>query len=180
MFQRYFCFLIFIQLVFRVVLLYSLLVCIDKQFLTFFFRRLKENNTGRYEEHFPYWSDCGKERNYIRGDDFPIVFTHIVKKVPRGGLEPEDHLCYAHVGDVLSFRFKPESIFMAESGRVYHPGPTNAGSAGLISSKLAIELSKNFIFEGNTSQQPTHFTWDGEVHTLDCSWFNKLTSGKKQ
>lgn len=148
----------------------------EKKFLTFFFRRIKKNDTGRYEEHFPFWSDCGKERNYIRGDDYPIVYTHVIKKIPRGATEPEEHLSYGHVGDVLSFKFQPENIFMAETGRVYHPAPINAGSIGLISSKLAIELSKNFIFNDEASQGPTHIRWNGEVQLLDTSWIQKVKS----
>ena len=38
----------------------------DKEFLAFFFKRVKLNNTGRYESEFPYVSPCGREKNYIR------------------------------------------------------------------------------------------------------------------
>ena len=38
----------------------------DKEFLAFFFKRVKLNTTGRYEVEFPYLSPCGRERNYIR------------------------------------------------------------------------------------------------------------------
>lgn len=150
----------------------------DKQFLTFFFRRLKKNNTGRYEDHFPFWSDCGKERNYIRGDDYPIVYTHLAMKVPRGASELEEHVCYGHAGDVLSFKFDPSKIFMAESGRVYHPAPSNGGSVGLISSKLAIEISKNFIFGQQDSISPTHFRWNEQVYTLDPNWIHLIKSSQ--
>ena len=51
---------------------------IDKKFLVFFFRRVKKNSTGRYEEEFPYVSPCGPETNYIRCDDLPVVFTHLL------------------------------------------------------------------------------------------------------
>lgn len=50
----------------------------DKKFLAFFFRRIKKNLTGRYEEDFPYVSPCGPEMNYIRCDDVPVVFTHLL------------------------------------------------------------------------------------------------------
>ena len=39
--------------------------------------RLKMNETGRYEEEFRYMSLCGKERNFVRCVDTPIVFTHV-------------------------------------------------------------------------------------------------------
>ena len=38
----------------------------EKDFLYFFFSRVKINKTGRYEKHFPFVSPCGKEKNYIR------------------------------------------------------------------------------------------------------------------
>jgi hypothetical protein len=34
------------------------------------------NRTGRYEDEFHYLSLCGKERNFVRCDDTPVVFTH--------------------------------------------------------------------------------------------------------
>ena len=51
---------------------------IDKKFLAFFFRRVKKNTSGRYAEEFPYISPCGPETNYIRCDDLPVVFTHLL------------------------------------------------------------------------------------------------------
>ena len=51
----------------------------EKQFLKFFFTRLKVNDTGRFSKEFPYYSPCGRERNYIRCDDLPIVFTNVLK-----------------------------------------------------------------------------------------------------
>jgi hypothetical protein len=51
---------------------------IDKKFLTFFFRRIKKNSTGHYKGDFPYVSPCGPETNYIRCDDLPVVFTHLL------------------------------------------------------------------------------------------------------
>lgn len=50
----------------------------DKQFLRFFFKRLRFNATPRYQNEFPYVSLCGTERNYIRCDDLPIVFTDVI------------------------------------------------------------------------------------------------------
>ena len=50
----------------------------DKKFLAFFFRRIKPNTSDRYQEEFPYISPCGPETNYIRCDDLPIVFTHLL------------------------------------------------------------------------------------------------------
>lgn len=53
-------------------------VTIDKKFLEFFFKRVKVNTSGRYEAEFPYISPCGRETNYIRCDDLPIVFSQLL------------------------------------------------------------------------------------------------------
>ncbi len=50
----------------------------DKKFLAFFFRRVKPNTSGRYQDEFPFISPCGPETNYIRCDDLPIVYTHLL------------------------------------------------------------------------------------------------------
>ncbi len=55
----------------------SLIIITDKKFLAFFFRRVKPN-TGRYQDEFPFVSPCGPEMNYIRCDDLPIVYTHML------------------------------------------------------------------------------------------------------
>lgn len=54
-----------------------LLYITEKKFLQFFFSRIQLNETGSYPE-FPFLSLCGRERNYIRCDDLPLVFTHLV------------------------------------------------------------------------------------------------------
>lgn len=46
--------------------------------------------------------------------------------------------------------FQPETLCMvAKNGRVYHRGPPRQGGVGLVASKLAIQLSKNFEFADN-------------------------------
>ena len=53
-------------------------VLVDKKFLEFFFKRVKLNQSGRYEADFPFISPCGREINFIRCDDLPVVFTHLL------------------------------------------------------------------------------------------------------
>lgn len=137
----------------------------EKKFLKFFFNQLRMNNTERYPE-FPYLSICGKERNYVRCDDYPIVFTHV---------ENTKHLAFNHAGDLLKLDFEPSKVLMLpESGRVYHPAPQRVGGIGLVRSKLAIEFSKFFKFEKGEHQPPTHFTFDGVVYELDNEWYLKI------
>lgn len=90
----------------------------DRPFLKFFFDRVRRNDTDRYAAEFPYVSLCGRERNYIRCDDVPIVFTHVQPPV-----EPQkpERLTYAHAGDLLTVEFEPQRIFMSPlSGEFYY------------------------------------------------------------
>ncbi|XP_036438155.1 UPF0598 protein C8orf82 homolog [Colossoma macropomum] len=136
----------------------------DQQFLVFFFKHLKVNQTGRYQQHFPFVSLCGRERNFLRCDDLPIVYTHLLSE---SGCQ--ERLSYCGGGFKLTVPFRPQSLFMhPASGRVYHPAPEHVGGVGLVRSALAIELSPHFQYssgQDNTSQ-PTHFLWAGQQHTL--------------
>lgn len=138
----------------------------EKKFLKFFFDRVKLNNLNRYRQDFPYLSLCGRERNFIRCDDTPIVFTHMIES--QSG---QDQLQYNHAGDILQIQFKPEKIYMnPETGRVYHPAWPKVGSIGLIRSKLSIELSRYFEFEQGEERGPTHIWWKGEKRLLQNDW----------
>ena len=145
----------------------------EKQFLKFFFSRLKLNDTGRYYPDFPYLSPCGRERNFIRCDDLPVVFTNVLD------CESLDaKLAFNHAERYLTVPFKPEKICMTAAGRVYHPAPEKVGSLGLISDKLSIEWTtdKRFEFENGEENPPTHFNWNEERIILD----NELISRLKQ
>lgn len=76
-------------------------IILDKKFLAFFFKRLKKNDTGRYIEDFPYVSLCGPERNFVRCDDLPIVFTKIIQKENSETGKIEDWFGYAHAEELL-------------------------------------------------------------------------------
>lgn len=144
----------------------------EKKFLRFFFNQLRLNNTDRYKE-FPYLSICGKERNFVRCDDYPIVFTHVTTKTGKENLE-ETHLAHNHAGDLLTLKFEPEKVVMLpETGRVYHPAPEKVGGVGLIRSKLAIEFSKFFTFNNGEGNPPTHFTFGGVTYELDNNWYRE-------
>ncbi|XP_046606587.1 UPF0598 protein CG30010 [Neodiprion virginianus] len=147
----------------------------EKKFLAFFFTRLRKNETGRYMDDFPYLSPCGRERNFVRCDDLPIVFTHVIQKedLDTGGVK--NQFSYAHADELLTVPFEPARIFMSmETGRVYHPAPKIAGGIGLVRSKLALEFSKYFEFHNGEEQSPTHFSWDNNRHELDSEWHKKI------
>ncbi|XP_062570511.1 UPF0598 protein CG30010-like [Saccostrea cucullata] len=130
----------------------------EKDFLVFFFKRLRLNETDRYTEEFPYLSPCGRERNYIRCDDKAIVYTHLIESDSGEAL-----LSYGGAGNAMTTEFLPTRICMLpNTGRVYHPAMATVGGIGLIKSSLAIELSKYFEFENGEDHPPTHFNWKGK------------------
>lgn len=151
----------------------------DKQFLKFFFKRMKTNQTDRYREDFPFVSPCGREMNYIRCDDLPVVFATIIE-------DPDDNntpgvLTFSGIGDILTFPFEPEKVCMLpESGRIYHPGPEKVGGVALIKSSLAIELSPYFEYRKGTQDNdpPTHFNWKGICYELNNSMWKFLRSAE--
>ncbi|CAH0556927.1 unnamed protein product [Brassicogethes aeneus] len=147
----------------------------EKKFLRFFFNQMRLNDTDRYKE-FPYLSICGKERNFIRCDDYPIVFTHVIDKKTREG-NIEKHFAYNHAGDLLSIKFQPEKIvMMPETGRVYHPALERAGSIGLVQSKTAIEFSKFFEFDNGENNPPTRFKFEGTEYILEKNWYKDIVN----
>lgn len=156
----------------------------DKPFLKFFYDRLRTNTTARYSAAFPFVSLCGRERNYIRCDDVPIVFTHVIAASDSA---PE-RLAYAHAGDLLSVAFQPDRIFMSPlSGRVYHPCGERHASIGLVRSKLAIEFSRHFEYDAERSRandeaglldSPVRFVWNGQAHVLNGDWVGECAEGR--
>ena len=149
----------------------------EKQFLKFFFSRLKLNDTGRYYPDFPFLSPCGRERNFIRCDDVPIVFTNVLDSE-----SSEPKLAFNHADRYLKTAFTPERICMTTTGRVYHPAPEKVGGIGLISDKLSIEwpAEKRFEFENGEHNPPTHFNWSLKRMPLDNELIQKLISRNEQ
>ncbi|XP_064255710.1 UPF0598 protein C8orf82 homolog [Passer domesticus] len=135
----------------------------DVAFLSFFFRRLQRNRSGRYEAHFPFVSRCGRERNFLRCSDLPVVFTQVL---PAGG-GADSRLSYCGGGAALVVPFRPGMLaVLPENGRLYHPAPERVGGVGLVRSALAQELSSGFRFQDGPEQPPTHFWWEGREYRL--------------
>lgn len=142
----------------------------EKDFLVFFFKRLRLNESDRYADEFPYLSPCGRERNFIRCDDKPIVYTHLIESD-----SGETLLSFGGAGNAMTTEFLPSRICMLpNTGRVYHPAPAKVGGIGLIKSSLAIELSKYFEFENGEDNPPTLFTWKGEKLRLTNDLINLM------
>ncbi|CAL2029243.1 unnamed protein product [Caenorhabditis brenneri] len=109
----------------------------DIPFLNFFYSRIKVNNTGGYQETFPWVSLCGIERNFLRCDDTPLVYTELdsSEKSLRIGQSS------------LSYPFQPASLSMTSTGRVYHT--SSIGEKALVSDKLTDKLYHRFQFDKN-------------------------------
>ena len=124
----------------------------DVKFLNFFYNRLKINENGDYEDVFPYVSPCGREQNYVRVDDLPVVYTKLL------GEDCDTELVIN--GSDLRFPFDPSKVHMDQhNGRIYHTGPEKLHGVGLLSSKLAIQLSsRTEIVDGACK----YFKWKGE------------------
>ncbi|CAI2301594.1 unnamed protein product [Caenorhabditis sp. 36 PRJEB53466] len=109
----------------------------DVQFLNFFFAKIKENRTGRYQDTFPWVSLCGIERNFLRCDDTPLVYTELDGNSDR-----------LRVGQSLVYHpFQPESLEMTSSGRVYHQCPI--GGRALVADRLTDKLYHQFEFDSD-------------------------------
>jgi len=135
------------------------------------------NDTGRYEQFFPYLSPCGRENNYIRCDDVPIVFTNLLPGLD--GNKDSSSLIYNH--SKLAIDFQPQKLFMASNGRLYHPGPERLHGIGLVKSQMAITFSQDFTFDEQGN--PTHFTMKNDDvkinYKLDQSLKNHKIFSKK-
>lgn len=129
----------------------------DPQFLVTFFSRLRRNRSGRYEASFPFLSPCGRERNFLRCEDQPVVFTHLLAAGPGA-----PRLSYCGGGEALTVPFEPARLLpLAANGRLYHPAPERAGGVGLVRSALAFELSACFEYAPGVSALPSHVRWQG-------------------
>ena len=151
----------------------------DVQFLSFFFRMLKRNNYERYTEDFAFVSLCGKERNFVRCDDVPIVFTHFVSESGDvidniiGDCNDKDDFWLVPNNLVkvkrVHEKFDPTGVKMLpETHRVYHPCLKKYGGMGLIKSSLAIKLSDLFVYERDAGElePPTGIKWGEKIYSL--------------
>ena len=120
---------------------------------------------------------CGRERNYIRCDDLPVVYTQVIQPEQSGD---QQLLSYGGAGDECTILFEPQKICMLPwTGRIYHPAEGLPGDIGLIKSNLAIEWSTFFEFSGTDEFQekpPTHFNWQGEKYKLTNELLDSATA----
>lgn len=113
-------------------------------------------------DSFPFVSFCGRERNYIRCDDVPFVFTE---------LDYKDNRLYLNNTKKFSCTFNPNLLHVnLTNGRFYYPliedlesWPT---SIGLLKSQISLHLFKT-IKEIDENQY--EFNYKSQIYTLDNS-----------
>lgn len=137
--------------------------------MTFFFKRLRLNNAGKYCDDFPYISRCGPEINYVYCENKPIVFTDIINA------QEGDRIVINEIGPKMAITFQPEKLCMLpRNGRVYHPASKKVGGVGILKTSLATEFSNHFLFENGEEDEdpPSHFVWKGCKYQLDNELWN--------
>lgn len=103
------------------------------KFLNFFFRQVRQNETDEHPE-YRFFSPCGKEKNYIRAADTPVVFHTLEDHDP-------DNAELVYAGD-LRVPFHPAQLFMSDTGKMYHPVEhKHLKGLALIKSHVAVQLS---------------------------------------
>jgi len=139
----------------------------EKKFVNFFWRRLIANTPesvgrGKYRSEFPFVSPCGKELNYVKPADCPIVFHTLLLDHSSESPEKNAQLLYAHD---LAVPFRPEEVFsLSASGRLYHPAPKSG--VGLISSGVGCELGEHMIEESGILELGSTLVWDNKKFTI--------------
>lgn len=150
------------------------------RFLQFFWKRLRPNETGQYEE-YPWFSPCGKERNYsacfprrravpcvfgieltllcfavpaVKCADTPVVFDALTDGVLQHG-------------EVLEVPFDPAALLMSNEGRLYHEMPSGSryGALGLLHTDLAGRLSAHLV-PSESDDDGMDFEWEGRRYPL--------------
>lgn len=118
----------------------------DAEFIDYFYRQLRPNTTGTHPE-YSFVSRCGRELNYTRALDTPVIFHHCEHGMLR----------YA---DTLTIEFSREKLRFSSEGILYHEAPI--GVYGRLAPQLMMELSDSIKPFGNyyTYQAPTDkFPW---------------------
>ncbi|CAO4361731.1 unnamed protein product [Caenorhabditis nigoni] len=124
----------------------------DVPFLNFFYSKIKKNTTDRYQDTFPWVSLCGIERNYLRCDDTPLVYTE---------LDPTQTSLRIGQSNLL-YPFQPSTLLMESTGRVYHK--STIGGNALMADKLTDKLYHRFQFDDNGN--PVGFKWNNKIIKL--------------
>lgn len=143
----------------------------DDKFINFFYKQLKPTSflrthpkwvnlttdfvTVELEEQYPYVSICGKELNFLKPEDVPIVYTKLLPTTATTTSTKENNsqkpLFQLSYGASLKVPFDPSALHLCtKKGYLYHPVPSvkQCGTLGLISSPLVLsEFQQSLSFE---------------------------------
>ena len=124
----------------------------DPKFLDFFFRRLRLRPSEVCPDaRFPYLSLCGREANWVRAADTPVVFSDLVQDCAAADDDaaPTWSLQYAHS---LRQPFEPAELRVCkDTGRLYHrlDGKESSCDYALIRSALAGRIAERLQLVGD-------------------------------
>lgn len=125
----------------------------DSKQLKFFFKHLKQNDTGLYLPRFPFVSLCGsgkwQELNFVACEDRPIVFQDLVFAADDGRPQLTWATARVNLTDHFTVDFDPARLYV-RAGRLYFlPREDQAlpgGGVGLIRSELCFSLGQRIEY----------------------------------
>jgi hypothetical protein len=124
------------------------------KFLDFFFKRLRRNDTGEFTD-YPYFSPCGKEKNFILPADVGVAFHDYN--------EASNELMW---GGTLKTIFEPASLaFSKRTGRMYHYCPAKKEYA-LVKSSVAVAFAANIEIEEGDDGESVYYYNSSEDEAL--------------
>jgi len=146
-----------------------------ESFLDFFFQRIRKCPSPSeltdlkpvswrepiklFANEYPYISPCGRELNFVKADDTPIVYRDLIQSTtsPAPSSGPTDYLVY---GGTLREAFDPSRLVINETTeRIYYSRPSDSVPL-LLHVHLAERLSKNFSPDGQ------HWEYNGKQYPL--------------
>jgi len=98
-------------------------------------------------------------------------------------IQGSEWFSYGGAGELLTVPFQPNKLCMLPGGgRVYHVGLERLGGVALVTSSLAFELSRFFVYEqGADKNLPlVKFSWRGRIWDLDESVLRNVMKFTKQ
>ena len=120
-------------------------------FLSFFYNRLRINESGRYHPDFPWISLCGREHNFVHCDDTPLAFTQLMSRAQLTSLFEKKR---AVSGDRSTYRSSSanESRSGSSNARDSDTQTSNCGSDGPPSPSHTTDTS---IISDSSSSSPS-------------------------
>lgn len=170
----------------------------DRGFLDFFYLRLQRNSlslcathTDRRADgadavhmedgskmtpqalfrHFPYVGLCGVERNFLKVQDAPVVFTDY-NFLHADGDQLKGSLVF---GGSLEEPFRPSALTVTREGKLFHPittleklnrGAKLAEQKGLVGAQVGLKLGFDFVSEELDCDGHYVIEWNGVKHVI--------------